>query len=129
MGVVHHSNYLIWFEAARVAWMDAAGMPYAEVAAGGHHFAVTGAQVEYRRAARFGDTVRVTVAITLLKSRQIHFAYAVHNAASGALLARGRTEHVCVDLEGRMSTIPPEVLDRLRGVVRAEAQGQVDSLR
>ena len=32
MGVVHHSNYLVWFEAARVAWMDAAGMPYAEVA-------------------------------------------------------------------------------------------------
>ena len=41
MGVVHHSNYIVWFEAARVAWMDAAGMPYTEVAAGGNHFAVT----------------------------------------------------------------------------------------
>ena len=48
MGVVHHSNYIIWFEAARVAWMEVAGTPYTEFAAGGNHFAVTGVQVEYR---------------------------------------------------------------------------------
>ncbi len=46
MGVVHHSVYVVWFEAARVAWMDAVGMPYVEVAAVGRHFAVTGVQVE-----------------------------------------------------------------------------------
>ena len=42
MGIVHHSNYVIWFELGRIAWMDAVGVPYAEVAAGGNHFAVTG---------------------------------------------------------------------------------------
>ena len=71
MGVVHHSNYLVWFEAARVAWMDAADMPYAEVAAGGHHFAVTAVEVEYRAPVRFGETVRVTVAVRQLRSQPI----------------------------------------------------------
>ena len=30
MGVVHHSNYIRWFETVRVRWMDGAGIPYAE---------------------------------------------------------------------------------------------------
>ena len=77
MGVVHHSAYVVWFEVGRVAWMDAAGMPYAEVAAGGHHFAVTGIQVEYRTAAHFGETVTVVSRLARLRSRQVAFAYEV----------------------------------------------------
>lgn len=113
MGVVHHSNYLVWFEAARVHWMDRAGMPYAEVAAGGNHFAVTAAGIEYRAPARFGDTVRVTASLAQLRSRQVRFEYVVQNVASGVLLATGFTQHICVDLAGHMAKIPPLVLDRL----------------
>jgi acyl-CoA thioester hydrolase len=122
MGVVHHSNYLVWFEAARVAWMDAAGMPYAEVAAGGNHFAVTSAHVAYRASARFGDTVWVTAALGLLRSRQVRFDYSVHNLDTGALLATGYTEHICVDLAGKMAKIPAEVMDRLAAGVERLAQ-------
>ena len=42
MGIVHHATYVIWCEAGRVSWIEAVGMPYAEVAAGGNHLAVTG---------------------------------------------------------------------------------------
>ena len=63
MGVVHHSVYISWLEAARVAGMDAVEMPYCEFAAGGHHFSVTGVRGEYRAPARFGDTVRVTATV------------------------------------------------------------------
>jgi acyl-CoA thioester hydrolase len=119
MGVVHHSNYLVWFEAARVHWMDVVGMPYAEIAAGGHHFAVTAAGVEYRAPARFGDTVRITASLALLRSRQVRFDYWVHNVASGALLATGHTEHICVDPAGRVARIPQAVMERmLLGVER-----------
>ena len=100
MGVVHHSVYVVWFEAARIAWMDAVGMPYVEVAAVGRHFAVTGVQVEYRAPARFGDTVRVAATIAKLRSRHVSFAYRVTNAASGELLVTGSTQHICVDLDG-----------------------------
>lgn len=119
MGVVHHSNYLVWFEAARVHWMDAAGVPYAEVAAGGNHFAVTAAGIEYRAPARFGDVVRVTVTLAQLRSRQVRFEYVVENAASGVLLAGGYTQHTCVDLAGHMAKIPTTILDRMiDGMVR-----------
>ncbi len=126
MGIVHHSNYLVWFEAARVHWMDVAGVPYAEVAAGGHHFAVTAACVEYRAPARFGDTVRITASLAHLRSRQVRFDYLVENAASGALLAAGHTEHICVDLSGHMARIPQSIMARfVVGIERmAAAQGQ-----
>lgn len=111
MGLVHHSNYAVWFEAARVAWMDAAGLPYAEFAAGGHHFAVTALQVEFRAPARFGDTVRVGATLDRLRSRHVAFRYAVTNTATGALLASGATEHICVDLSGRTAKIPARLFE------------------
>lgn len=113
MGIVHHSNYIVWFEAGRVAWMDAAGMPYAEVAAGGNHFAVTGVQVEYRTPVRFDDRLQVITRLVKLRSRQVSFAYEVRNAEN-ELLVTGGSDHICVDLEGRMTRIPGHVMERLR---------------
>jgi acyl-CoA thioester hydrolase len=118
MGLVHHSNYPIWFEAARVEWMDWVGLPYAEFAADGHHFAVTGLSVQFRSPARFGDTVRIRATLATVRSRQVIFHYRVENVASGALLASGTTEHICVDLQGRMAKIPARLFERMaqRGI-------------
>lgn len=121
MGVVHHSVYLVWFEAGRVTWMERAGMPYPEVAASGHHFAVTQVSVEYRAPARFGDIVRVATRISKLRSRQVAFAYIVTNAENGMLLATGVSEHICVDLDGRMAKIPDFVTVRLAAGIQVLA--------
>jgi acyl-CoA thioester hydrolase len=123
MGVVHHSSYVVWFEAGRVAWMAAAGMPYAEVAASGHHFAVTAIHAEYRAAARFGDVIRVETRLTRLRSRQVAFAYDVRHATSGERLATGLSEHICVDLDGRMAKIPDDVITRLTAGAERLASG------
>jgi acyl-CoA thioester hydrolase len=123
MGVVHHSSYVVWFEAGRVAWMAAAGMPYAEVAGTGHHFAVTAIHVEYRAAARFGDVVRVISRLTRLRSRQVAFAYEIRHAVTNERLASGSSEHICVDLAGRMAKIPEHVIARLIAGAEAIAAG------
>jgi acyl-CoA thioester hydrolase len=125
MGVVHHSSYVVWFEAGRVAWMEAAGMPYAEVAGTGHHFAVTAINVEYRAAARFGDVVRIISRLTRLRSRQVAFGYEVRNAITDERLATGSSEHICVDLDGRMAKIPEDVIARLLVGVERLAVGKV----
>ena len=114
MGVVHHAAYIVWFEAGRVAWMQAARMPYTEVADGGHHFAVTGISAEYRTGARFGNMVRIVTRLERLRSRQVTFTYEIRLAAEpDILLATGSSDHVCVDLEGRMAKIPASVVSRL----------------
>jgi acyl-CoA thioester hydrolase len=124
MGVVHHSAYVVWFEAGRVAWMSAAGMPYAEIAATGHHFAVTAIHSEYRAAARFGDVVRVVTRLTRLRSRQVAFGYEVRHALTDERLAVGSSEHICVDLAGRMAKIPEAVVMRLTAGAEQLASGR-----
>lgn len=134
MGVVHHAAYVVWLEAGRVAWLDAAGAPYAGIAAGGHHFAVTGLQVSYRRSVRFGATVLVVTRLAQLRSRKVDFAYELfeRDAAGGrgALLATAVSQHVCVDLDGHVATVPAAVLAVMHGAQEsglahdARVQGQ-----
>jgi acyl-CoA thioester hydrolase len=113
MGVVHHAAYVVWFEVGRIAWMQTAGMPYTEIAASGHHFAVTGIQAAYRASARFGDTIRIQTRLADLRSRQVKFTYELRKLSDDALIATGVSEHICVDLAGRMAKIPQPVVDRL----------------
>jgi len=128
MGVVHHGAYVVWFECGRVAWMVAAQMPYTEVAASGHHFAVTGIHTAYRASARFGDTVRILTRLTKLRSRQVEFSYEVRKASDATLLATGVSEHVCVDLAGHMAKIPSLILERLeQGAIRLISEQSISS--
>jgi acyl-CoA thioester hydrolase len=113
MGVVHHAAYVVWFEVGRVAWMSAASMPYTEIAASGHHFAVTGIQIAYRASARFGDTVRILTRLAELRSRQVKFSYELLRTGDNTLIATGVSEHICVDLEGRTAKIPSVIATRL----------------
>ena len=113
MGVVHHSAYIVWFEAGRIAWLEAAGVPYAQVSAAGYNFAVIEVSAHYRMAIRFGDPVRVITRLTMLRSRQIEFEYEVRHRDDGSLFATGLSRHICVDREGRTSKIPEWVVDGL----------------
>ena len=53
MGIVHHSNYLRFFENARVVWLETHDKSYPEWIEMGLHFAVTHAQLDYRQSARY----------------------------------------------------------------------------
>ena len=113
MGVVHHSEYVVWFEAGRVAWMEAAGMPYTEIAGAGFNFAVTHLQCCYRSAIRFGDPVQVVSRLGMLRSRQIEFLYEIRNRETDVIYADGHTRHICVDAAGRMTRVPEWIAERL----------------
>ncbi|RLT34596.1 MAG: acyl-CoA thioesterase [Chloroflexi bacterium] len=121
MGVVHHASYIVWFEAGRVAWMGAAGLPYAQISNAGYNFAVVDVQCRYRAAIRFGDPVQVITRLVSLRSRQVEFAYEVVNSETGLLCAAGSTSHICVDNSGAMTRIPEWVAEGLTGNVKREA--------
>ncbi len=58
--------------------------------------------------------MRIVTQLAKLRSRQIEFSYEVRNVVDDRLLATGVSEHVCVDLDGRMTKIPPSILERLQ---------------
>jgi acyl-CoA thioester hydrolase len=99
MGVVHHSNYLAWFELARTALCRVGGRGYHEIERDGHWLMVTGAQLRYRSGARYGDVVQVECWIEELKSRTLRFAYRVRRGDE--LLVSGTTDHVWVEAATR----------------------------
>jgi acyl-CoA thioester hydrolase len=105
MGVVHHANYLVWFELARTRLCTLSGFHYQEIEDLGYHLMVTSCQVDYRRGARYGDTLEIDAWLADLASRRLRFAYEVRRGVE--LLATGLTEHVWVEAaSGRLCRTP-----------------------
>ena len=112
MGIAHHSNYVIWLEMGRVAFLDQIGIPYSEVERRGVYLVVTGIGLKYRRPARFDDEIILTTRLSTLKSRMVRFDYALEQS-DGRLLAEGFSEHIATDLEKRAVPIPHHLREAL----------------
>ncbi|GGM04374.1 acyl-CoA thioesterase [Deinococcus aerophilus] len=113
MGVVHHATYPVWFEVGRTDLMHALGLPYATVEARGYYLMLSGLNVEYRRAARYDDTLTVTTRVSSLRSRTLSFVYTVMRGSE--LLATGETRHIATDKTYRPARLPEDVLALLGG--------------
>ena len=108
MGVVHHSNYLVWFEVARTALCARGGVPYAEIERRGYLLMVTGVSLRYRKSARYGETVTTRCTLGELASRGLSFHYEVRRGDD--LLATGTTEHIWIEAHtGRPVRLPEEL--------------------
>jgi acyl-CoA thioester hydrolase len=108
MGIVHHANYLIWFELARTRFCAEAGKPYPQIEALGYFMIITRAQQDYRLAAHYGDTVRVACWLDWVASRSLQFGYRV--TRDDQLLTTGSTRHLWVHRESRRPCSMPESL-------------------
>jgi acyl-CoA thioester hydrolase len=108
MGVVHHANYLVWFELARTRLCARSGFHYAQIEELGYFLMVTAVDVEYRKGARYGDAVRVAAWIERLSSRGLTFGYEVFRGDQK--LALGSTQHVWVEIATNKPRRMPEVL-------------------
>lgn len=110
MGIVHHANYLKFFEDARVVWLDEHDLGYLHYMALGLHFAVTHVEVNYKQSARFDDRLVVTTRMDWVGGASLRMSYRIKR--DDELLVTGATEHAAVNGEGRVRRIPRE--DRVR---------------
>ena len=115
MGVVHHANYLRFFEAARTEYLRARGRTYAEVEAAGVMLPVVDVQVRYLSPARYDDLLAVSARITELKRVSVAFTYEVRRMGEDTVLTRGRTILAVCDRTGRLRPMPPELRTLLVG--------------
>lgn len=101
MDCVHHSNYIRWFEEARVHFMKENGFPYEGLEYSGIVSPVLRAEADYRTMCRFGDTVEIAVELVEYSGTRISFAYTVRDKQSGELRCSGRTWHCFINEAGR----------------------------
>jgi acyl-CoA thioester hydrolase len=97
MGIIHHSNYIRWFEEARVDFMEQIGFGYDEATLKGLDFALTGLSCEYKSMVRFGETVEIKAYITQLKNARMFVSYEIRDVKTGELRTTGETKHCFFD--------------------------------
>jgi acyl-CoA thioester hydrolase len=107
MGIVHHSNYLVWFEAARSELCRSKGFSYKEMEnEAGALLVVAESYVRYKSPAFYDDVITVRTHISEIRSRSVRFTYEVHRASDDTLLAEGETLHVVTDKNNRVRVLP-----------------------
>lgn len=90
MGIVHHSNYIKYYEEARSAFMRHLGVSYADMEHSGVLMPILHVESDYKRSARYDDLLRVRIIIKDLPMARFVADYEVYNAA-GELLNTGST--------------------------------------
>jgi len=112
MGVVYYANYLRFFEAGRNEFLRAKGLRYREVEERlGVILPVSEATVSYKASARYDDLLTVETSLAELRRVSARFDYRVLRGAE--VLATGHTVHACVDAEGHIRRVPPELAEAL----------------
>jgi acyl-CoA thioester hydrolase len=115
MGVVYHSNHLVYFEVGRVELMRQMGFTYRDMERDdGLFIAVAEARCRYRAPVYYDEEVVVRTRIKAVRESVIKFSYELARANTGALLAEGETTHVVTNSEMKVSTLPPKYLNVLR---------------
>jgi acyl-CoA thioester hydrolase len=108
MGIVHHSNYLRYFETARVEWLREKGLDYKILQARGQHLPLIESQCRYKKPARFDDILEISVS-TKIDGLRIILDYEIYNEETKELIATGSTQHVCVDNNMKVLALPKDI--------------------
>jgi acyl-CoA thioester hydrolase len=111
-GVAHHSNFLVWFEVARVEFLETFAGGYQRLRDEGLESLLTEAHVRYVSPARFADRLLVHARVLDVRGARFRFEYAVER--EGEVIADGWTAHGTVDARTLRPTRTP---DWLRGAI------------
>ena len=111
MGVVYHSNFIIWFEVGRVELLRQFGFRYRDMEREDDcHIAVVDVRCRYKSPAYYDDEVVVRTTLKNVRESLLHFTYEVVRPADGALLAEGETTHIVVDSRFEKTALPRRYL-------------------
>lgn len=82
MGIVHHSNYIRWFEEARVDLLEQLGFGYDRIEEAGYSGPVLEVSCQYKTMSKFGETVRIEASITQYNGVRMTLHYDVYDKAT-----------------------------------------------
>ncbi len=93
MGVVYHSNYIIWFEVGRVEMLRQLGFTYREMEKqDGTHIAVVDVRCRFKAPAYYDDLITIRTRLLNVRDSLLHFGYEVVRDDDG-VSAGGRRDH------------------------------------
>jgi acyl-CoA thioester hydrolase len=104
MGLLHHANYLVYFEQGRTELLRAHGITYKDLEDKGYLLVLTRVEVRYRSPARYDDVLTLRTTVTRTTAVRIEHKYEVRR--DGVLIAEGESTLASVDRDGRVQSLP-----------------------
>lgn len=122
MAVVHHSNYIRWFEEARIDLLDQIGLGFDQIEAAGLYCPVLSVYCEYKLPVRFKENVLVVPKLAFFNGIKMIIEYRILEEESRQIRITGKTEHCFVTKDFKMASLRKsykdmyEILSRWTGV-------------
>ena len=114
MGIVHHANFLIWFETGRSELCRSKGFSYKEMEEqDGALMVVAESYCRYKSPAYYEDIITVRTRVVEIRSRSLRFFYEIFRKADEILVAEGETLHVVTDKDKNVRILPEIYRNRL----------------
>ena len=101
MAIVHHSNYIRWFEEARLDQLTQLGIHYPLLEAKGIIIPVVDISCSYLLSARYGDEVTILPTLVQYSGVRMVYQYEVRHCITNQLLATGSSTHCFLDEQRR----------------------------
>lgn len=118
MGIVHHSNYLAYFEEARVFYLAHLGHPFTSWRADGLESPVLESFVQYRQPCHFDDEITVHVKLAAATRATFQMSYLITSRDADSQVSEARTTgvtvHGCTTIDGRPTRLPAWLVEHAR---------------
>lgn len=106
MGFTHHSNYVKYFEEARMELLTHIGMPYSDIEAAGFIMPVVDIKIHYLKPSFFDNELMVETTLLPLKGPRVIFQHRITND-NRLLICEGETVLVFAGKESKKACHPP----------------------
>lgn len=113
MGLVYHTHYVDYFEAARTEFLRDMGLAYKDLEDSGVIMPVVDLAVQYRRPAHYDDILEILTRVPEIPETRVRIEYEVRRAGMDAILVSGHVTLCFVDPRRSRPIRAPERFRRL----------------
>lgn len=107
MGIVHHANYFVYFEMGRTEMLRSTGLDYRSIEEKGFYLVVAKVSCSFRSPAKYDDLLNLRTSIKRVTPVRIEHLYKLTRGRD--TIAEGESTLACVDQDGRLQALPPEL--------------------
>lgn len=104
MGLLHHANYLVYFEQARTELLRGRAASYKELEDQGYFLVVAKVEVKFKSPAHYDDVL--TIRTTVVRTSPVRLEHKYEVMRDGTLIAEGLTTLACVGRDGKLREMP-----------------------
>ncbi|MBE8955045.1 MAG: acyl-CoA thioesterase [Quinella sp. 2Q5] len=112
MGVVHHANYIRWFETGRVEFLRALNLTLTEMMDDGIVFPIVEIGAKFHAPAKFDDEIEIETTAEALTRAKMKFRYVIRKRGDEKILADGSSTNVFTR-DGKICRLPEKFFARL----------------